>query len=52
MAISTVLTGIFLFLFTTSKTNAAVLGYSCASGLTQFVSLYSMILVMAAYAYQ
>jgi len=35
MAISTLLTGIFLFLFTTSKTNAAVLGYSCASGLTQ-----------------
>jgi hypothetical protein len=37
MAISTLLTGIFLFLFTTSKTNAAVLGYSCASSLTQFV---------------
>lgn len=35
MALSTVLTGIFLFLFTTSKTQAAVLGYSCASGLTQ-----------------
>jgi hypothetical protein len=39
MAISTLLTGIFLFLFTTSKSNAAVLGYSCASGLTQFVCL-------------
>jgi hypothetical protein len=37
MALSTLLTGIFLFLFTTSKTNAAVLGFSCASGLTQFV---------------
>ncbi|KAJ3799856.1 MFS general substrate transporter [Lentinula aff. detonsa] len=35
MAVSTALTGVFLFLFTTSKTNAAVLGYSCASGLTQ-----------------
>lgn len=35
MAVSTLLTGIFLFLFTTSKTEAAVLGYSCASGLTQ-----------------
>ncbi|KII84380.1 hypothetical protein PLICRDRAFT_117909 [Plicaturopsis crispa FD-325 SS-3] len=35
MALSTALTGIFLFLFTTSKTEAAVLGYSCASGLTQ-----------------
>ncbi|KAK7458134.1 hypothetical protein VKT23_010042 [Stygiomarasmius scandens] len=35
MALSTALTGIFLYLFTTSKTNAAVLGYSCASGLTQ-----------------
>ncbi|KAH7926360.1 MFS general substrate transporter [Leucogyrophana mollusca] len=35
LAISTMLTGVFLFLFTTSKTTAAVLGYSCASGLTQ-----------------
>jgi hypothetical protein len=35
MALSTCLTGIFLYLFTTAKTEAAVLGYSCASGLTQ-----------------
>ena len=35
LAVSTVLTGLFLFLFTTSKTNAAYLGYSCASSLTQ-----------------
>ncbi|KAL1740355.1 major facilitator superfamily domain-containing protein [Schizophyllum fasciatum] len=35
MAISTLLTGVFLFLFTTSATEAAVLGFSCASGLTQ-----------------
>ncbi|KAJ4469856.1 MFS general substrate transporter [Lentinula aciculospora] len=35
MSVSTALTGIFLFLFTTSNTTAAVLGYSCASGLTQ-----------------
>ncbi|THV05875.1 MFS general substrate transporter [Dendrothele bispora CBS 962.96] len=35
LAISTALTGIFLYLFTTSTTNAAVLGYSCASGLTE-----------------
>ncbi|KAG6809351.1 hypothetical protein H0H92_000588 [Tricholoma furcatifolium] len=35
MAVSTALTGIFLFLFTTSKSNAAVLGWSCASGVTQ-----------------
>ncbi|KAJ8583629.1 MFS general substrate transporter [Rhizopogon salebrosus TDB-379] len=35
LAVSTMLTGFFLFLFTTSKTTAAVLGYSCASGLTQ-----------------
>ncbi|KAL0059319.1 hypothetical protein AAF712_013946 [Marasmius tenuissimus] len=35
MAISTALTGIFLFLFTTSKTQNAELGYSLASGLTQ-----------------
>ncbi|KAE9400108.1 MFS general substrate transporter [Gymnopus androsaceus JB14] len=35
LAVSTALTGVFLFLFTTSKTEAAVLGFSCASGLTQ-----------------
>ncbi|KAF8071534.1 major facilitator superfamily domain-containing protein [Lyophyllum atratum] len=35
MAVSTALTGIFLFLFTTSRSEAAVLGFSCASGLTQ-----------------
>ncbi|KAL0060269.1 hypothetical protein AAF712_012932 [Marasmius tenuissimus] len=35
MAISTGLTGIFLFLFTTSKTQEAVLGYSLASGFTE-----------------
>ncbi|KAJ7801645.1 MFS general substrate transporter [Mycena olivaceomarginata] len=37
MALSTALTGIFLFLFTTSKTENAVLGYSLASGLTHYV---------------
>ena len=37
MAISTALTGIFLFLFTTSTTDAAVFGFSRASGLTQWV---------------
>ncbi|KAL0578862.1 hypothetical protein V5O48_003142 [Marasmius crinis-equi] len=35
MAVSTALTGVFLFLFTTSKTQAAVLGFNCASGFTQ-----------------
>lgn len=35
MAVSTLLTGVFLFLFTTSQNQAAVLGYSCASGITQ-----------------
>ncbi|KAF9254664.1 MFS general substrate transporter [Marasmius fiardii PR-910] len=35
MAISTALTGVFLFLFTTSNTQEAVLGYSLASGFTQ-----------------
>ncbi|KAG7098330.1 hypothetical protein E1B28_000291 [Marasmius oreades] len=35
MAVSTALTGVFLFLFTTSKSHAAVLGYSCASGFTE-----------------
>jgi hypothetical protein len=34
MALSTALTGIFLFLFTTANTQAAVLGYNCASALT------------------
>ncbi|KAJ8077942.1 hypothetical protein PM082_000143 [Marasmius tenuissimus] len=35
MAVSTALTGVFLFLFTISKTQAAVLAFSCASGLTE-----------------
>ncbi|EGN99416.1 hypothetical protein SERLA73DRAFT_73941 [Serpula lacrymans var. lacrymans S7.3] len=35
LAVSTMLTGVFLFLFTTSKTTDAVLGFSCASSLTQ-----------------
>ncbi|TFK34553.1 MFS general substrate transporter [Crucibulum laeve] len=35
MAVSTLVTGIFLFLFTTSKSEGAVLGYSCVSSLTQ-----------------
>lgn len=34
MALSTVLTGVFLFLFTTARTQAGVLGYNCASALT------------------
>ncbi|KAL1750696.1 major facilitator superfamily domain-containing protein [Schizophyllum commune] len=34
MALSTLFTGVFLFLFTTNKTDAAVLGFSCASALT------------------
>ncbi|BFZ58215.1 hypothetical protein PYCC9005_005277 [Savitreella phatthalungensis] len=35
LAISTLLTGVFLFLFTTATTQAAILGYNCASSLTQ-----------------
>lgn len=35
MAISTCMTGIFLFLFTQAKNEAAVLGFNCASTLTQ-----------------
>ncbi|GLB44760.1 putative major facilitator superfamily protein [Lyophyllum shimeji] len=35
MAVSTALTGVFLFLFTTSRSEAAVLGFSCATGLTE-----------------
>lgn len=34
MAISTALTGVFLFLFTTATDQAGVLGYNCASSLT------------------
>ncbi|EJD03169.1 MFS general substrate transporter [Fomitiporia mediterranea MF3/22] len=35
LAVSTALTGLFLFLFTTAKGEASNLGYSCASTLTQ-----------------
>lgn len=35
LAVSTLATGLFLFLFTTSTTEAAYLGFSCASSLTQ-----------------
>ncbi|KAF5371452.1 hypothetical protein D9757_009971 [Collybiopsis confluens] len=35
MAVSTVLTGVFLFLFTTSTKSADVLAYSCVTSLTQ-----------------
>ena len=35
LAISTLATGLFLFLFTTATTESAYLGYSCASSLTQ-----------------
>ncbi|KAF9459012.1 major facilitator superfamily domain-containing protein [Collybia nuda] len=48
MAVSTVLTGVFLFLFTTSRSEAAVLGFSCASGLTQWVFFLSFFLVFPA----
>lgn len=37
MAVSTALTGIFLFLFTTSTKEADVLAYSCVTSLTQYV---------------
>ena len=35
MALFTLLTGLFLFLFTTARTPAAVLGWNCATSLTQ-----------------
>lgn len=35
MAFFTLLTGLFLFLFTTARTAAAVLGWNCATSLTQ-----------------
>jgi sugar phosphate permease len=35
MALSTTLTGVFLFLFTTAKNQAGVLAYSCVTSLTQ-----------------
>jgi len=38
MSLSTILTGVFLFLFTAkARTNAAILGFSCATALTQNV---------------
>ncbi|PKI83036.1 hypothetical protein MVES1_002911 [Malassezia vespertilionis] len=45
MAFFTALTGIFLFLFTTAKTSSAVLGWNCATSLTQnamYAVLYAM----------
>ncbi|PPQ71063.1 hypothetical protein CVT26_011465 [Gymnopilus dilepis] len=38
MAVSTTLTGVFLFLFTTSNSQAAVLGYTCTTAVTSYVS--------------
>ncbi|EJU02774.1 MFS general substrate transporter, partial [Dacryopinax primogenitus] len=35
MALSTVLSGLFLFLFTTAKTEPAILGWNCATSLTE-----------------
>lgn len=35
MSLATLLTGIFLFLFTTASNNSAVLGWNCATALTQ-----------------
>jgi hypothetical protein len=37
LAIFTLLSGIFMFLFTTSTTQASVLGYSCANALVLYV---------------
>ncbi|CBQ67478.1 conserved hypothetical protein [Sporisorium reilianum SRZ2] len=45
MALFTLLTGVFLFLFTTVRTPAAVLGWNCATSLTQnamYAVLYAM----------
>ncbi|KAG6899182.1 hypothetical protein C0993_012608, partial [Termitomyces sp. T159_Od127] len=41
MAVSTGLTGIFLFLFTTSKTDNAVLGWSCANAMYGVLYAYT-----------
>ncbi|KAE9383617.1 MFS general substrate transporter [Gymnopus androsaceus JB14] len=49
LAVSTALTGVFLFLFTTSKTEAAVLGFSCASGLTQNAICFLLLFLLYAY---
>lgn len=35
LALGTILTGVFLFLFTTASNNAAVLGWNCATAATQ-----------------
>ena len=40
MAISTALTGIFLFLFTTATNNSGVLAYNCVTALTQSVVFF------------
>ena len=37
LAVFTLLSGIFMFLFTTSTTQASVLGYSCANALVLYV---------------
>ncbi|KAH0833418.1 MFS general substrate transporter [Lanmaoa asiatica] len=37
LAVFTALSSIFMFLFTTSKTQSSVLGYSCANGLVQYM---------------
>ncbi|KAG2345250.1 hypothetical protein BDR05DRAFT_975063 [Suillus weaverae] len=43
LAVSIMMTGLFLFLFTTSRTTAAVFGYSCTSSLTMYGVLYAYI---------
>ncbi|KAJ1030522.1 hypothetical protein NDA16_001431 [Ustilago loliicola] len=48
MAFFTLLTGLFLFLFTTARTPAAVLGWNCATSLTQ----NSMYAVLYAISYE
>ena len=48
MAFFTVLTGLFLFLFTTARTPAAILGWNCATSLTQN-AMYS---ILYAFSYE
>ncbi|KAI5123860.1 hypothetical protein M0805_005677 [Coniferiporia weirii] len=49
LALSTLLTGLFLFLFTISKNQAAYLGFSCASSLTHTTFRNAMYGVLYAY---
>lgn len=43
LAVSTMLSGLVLFLFTTSKTSTAMFGYSCVSSLTEYAPISHLV---------